>query len=373
MNDRTVTTKQFSAAVFAALLSPLMRVLPRTTAEIAGKASWLCVIPAFFVLVILAALMASLRRQTPAGEGMADVVMRFFGPVFGRMLLILYGIWFLVYAGFILRSGAVRLTAAVYQHSDAEPFIVIMLVLCLIASLGTMRAAVRTGGLFKAILLVSLALVCVFSLSNLSYKNLLPLRLTDAAGSLMGAWPVWTVGSVAALFSFLNAYEAPPEKPFRRFLLLLVLFCAVACVICIEPTATFGPALTAKLSYPFFTMIRDITLFGLSQRFEAVVIVLWVFADFILCTLLLRCAHEAFRTILRMPKPEGASCFDLRKGRWILLLEAPAVYGFSLILSGSPDGFLFWSQTMIPLLMNVSVFGGFTLIWIVGRLRGKFQ
>ena len=373
MNERTVTTKQFSAAAFAALLSPLMRILPRTTAEIAGRASWLCVVPAFLILMILGALMTSLRRQTPAGEGMADVVMRFFGPVFGRMLLLLYGVWFLVYAGFILRSGAVRLTAAVYRHSGAEPFVVIMLLLGLIASLGTMRAAVRTGGLFSVILLLALMLVCVFSLSNLSYKNLFPLRLTDAFPSLMGAWLVWTVGSVAALFSFLNAYETPPERPFRSFLLPLVLFCAVACVISIEALSTFGPALTAKLNYPFFTMIRDITLFGLSQRFEAVVIVLWVFADFILCTLLLRCAHEAFRTILRLQKPEDTAFFDFRRGRWILLMEAPVVYGFSLILHRSPDRFLFWSQTMIPLIMNLFVFGGFALIWIVGKARGRFQ
>ena len=61
--DDHLTERQFSAAVFTALLSPMMRVLPRAAAILAGKWSWLCVLPAIPVLLALALLMASLRRS----------------------------------------------------------------------------------------------------------------------------------------------------------------------------------------------------------------------------------------------------------------------------------------------------------------------
>lgn len=373
MKDRTVTRQQFAAAIFAALLSPLMRVLPLSSTALAGKASWLCVVPAFLVLLLLTSLMNSLRRQTRPGEGMADVILRFFGPVLGRLLLVLYAAWFLFYAGFILRSGAMRLTATVYQQSGADPVILIMLVLCLIAALGTLRATARTAVLLRAILLIALALVSVFAFSNLTYKNLFPLTFSDAPGVVMGAWPVLTVGGVAALFSFLNAYIEPTDRPTKWTVPPLVVFSVTASLICLESVGTFGAALTTQLSYPFFTMTRDVSLFDLHQRIEAIVIVLWVFADFTMCTMLFRCAHEALRTVLRLPKPEDTAFFSLRNGRWLIWLEAPAIYACSRLVSTSSDRFFRWSQVLVPLITNGFVFGGFTLIWLVGRLRKKFQ
>lgn len=369
MKDRMVTRKQFAAAIFAALLSPMMRVVPRTTTELAGKVSWLSAIPAFLVLLLLSGLMTVLRRQAGAGEGMADVIMRFFGPVFGRIMLILYGAWFLFYAGFILRSSGERLTATVYQKSGVDPFIIIMLVLCLIAALGTLRASARTAVILRSILLAALALVSIFALSNLSYKNLFPLHLSDAPAAVFGAWPILTVGGAAALFSFLSGYVEPTDRPTRWTLPPLALFTITAVVLCLESVGTFGARLTTQLSYPFFTMIRDVSLFRPSQRIEAIVIALWVFADFILCAMLLRCAHEAFRAVFCLPKPEDTSFFSMKNGRWLIWLEAAAAYACSHLVAASTDRYFLWSETLIPLIMNLYVFGGFAFIWLVGKIR----
>ena len=46
MKERTVTGRQFIAAVYTALLSPLFRLLPRASAVLAGRAAFLCVLPA---------------------------------------------------------------------------------------------------------------------------------------------------------------------------------------------------------------------------------------------------------------------------------------------------------------------------------------
>lgn len=373
MKERTVPRPQFAAAIFASLLSPLMRVLPSSSAELAGSASWLCALPAFLVLLLLAALMNALRRQMRPGEGMADIILRFFGPVLGRLLLAAYGAWFLLYAGFILRSGAMRLTATVYQQSGPDPIILIMLALCLVAALGTLRAAARTAVLLRAVLLIALALVTALALPSLTLGNLLPPDLSDAPAVVFGAWPIVTVGGVAALFSFLNAYVEPTDRPMKWTLPHLAALCAAAGLICLATVGTFGAALTTKLSYPFFTMSRDVSLSNLHQRIEAVVIVLWVFADFTLCTMLLRGAHEALRAVLCLPKPEDTSFFSLRNGRWLIWLEAAAAYAGSLLLSYSTERFYYWSHTLVPLIMNCFVFGGFTLTWLTGRWRKKLQ
>lgn len=370
-DDGTATRRQFAAAVYAALLSPLMRVLPRAAVRLAGKGAWVSVVPAIPVLLALLGLMRFLRGRMRPGEGMANLILRVFGPILGRLVLVVYGAWFLLYAGFILRSGAERLTATVYQRSGTDPFIIVMLVLCLFPALGTLRSTARTAVLLRAILLLALGLVSVFALSNLSMKNLFPLALSEAPGIALGAIPIVTVGGAAAMFSFLYAYVEPPKSPPSRSFPTLALFAGTACLLCFETVGTFGAALTAELSYPFFTMIRDVSLFGEAQRIEAVVVVLWVFADFILCTLMLRCAHEALRTTVGLPKPENEPFFRMKSGRWLLLLEGAAAGVASRLIASGGESFLLWSETLVPLITDILVFGGFPLVWLVGKLRKK--
>ena len=305
MAEKNITRKQLAATVFTGLLSPLIRRLPRAAVFLAGKGAWLSALPALALLLPLLALMSSLRGALRPGEGMANLMLRVLGPWVGRLALLLYGAWFLFYAGFILRTGAERLVSAVYQESGTEPFLWVMLLLCAVAAMGPLRATARTAALMRNILLWVLGLVSLFALSNISLRNLFPLTVRDLPGTLRGALPVISVGGTVALFSFLSGYAAPPERPYRWAVPSLALFLLVSLLLCFETVGAFGPGLTLRLSFPFFTMIRDISLFNIAQRFEAVVIALWVFADFILCTLLLRCGNEALRTLVGLPKPEG--------------------------------------------------------------------
>ncbi len=371
MRQKNITRKQFSALLFTALLSPLFRLLPRAAATAAGKAAWLSVFPALPGLLLLLALTSALRRALRPGEGAANLFLRVLGPGVGRLALLLYAAWFLFYAGFVLRSGAERLAAAVYRESGMEPFLLVMLLLCAVAALGPIRAVARTAVPLRAVLLLVLGLVFLASLSNLSRNNLFPLVLSTLPDAAPGALPILSVGGAAALFSFLSGYVDPPDRPVRWIIPSFALFLLVAMLLCLETVGSFGPGLTARLSYPFFTMLRDVSIFHIAQRFEAVVVALWVFADFILCALLLRCAHEALRTILGLPKPEGEPMRSLRRGRWLYLPEFAAVYAAARLIAPSAAALARWSDTIVPLTMDAFIFGGFGMLWLVGKLRKR--
>lgn len=365
----TVTRKQFLAAIFTALLSPLLRMLPRAAVLSAGRSAWLCIVPAAPVLLALAALLNALRARLRPGEGMANLILRVFGPVIGRVFLALSAAWFLLYAGFVLRSGAERLTATVYLRSEVSPFMLVMLALCLPAALGTLRATARTGVVLRALLFGALLLGTAFSLPQLTLRNLALPSPQELPGILFGAWPVVTVGGVAALFSFLSAYVGPSERPMRQLVGPLALFLGAVSLLCFAAVGTFGAALTTRLSFPFFTMVRDITIGGVAPRVEAIVIALWVFADYLLCVLLLRCAHEALRTIFGLPKGETLPTFDLRRGRWLFPVEAAAVFFCAHFMASSAAQMRFWSETAAPCFMDLFVYGGGVLLWLAARVR----
>lgn len=363
MIEERMTRKQFAAAILVSLLSPLLRLLPQTSVSVAGRAGWLSALPAMAPLLVLGLVMASFREHMRPGEGMGGLLLRWLGPVAGRLVLAVYAGWFLFYGGFILRSGAERLVSTIYPSSGQSLFAAGTIALCLLVALGELGAAARTAVIMRAVLIGALAVVIILSVPNMDARQLFPVGWSDAAPIALGALPMASVGAVAGCFSFLSGYVQPPKN--RRWLLgTMALLLALGAVICGSVVCVFGPELTATLTYPFFIMIRSISLLDLVPRFEAVVITTWVGADFLLCTMLLRCAHEAVRTVFRLPAPDGYPMGSIRGGRYLLWLEAAAIFGCSLFFDMPPWELRLWSDRYIPLCSDTVLFGGFTLLWL---------
>lgn len=366
--NRQISRRQLTAAGFLALLSSMIRVMPRGSAALAGRACWLCAVPAF---LLLWAFGSFLNRFGPEDEGMAAVFLRCLGPVAGRAVLLLYGLAFLFYAGFVLRVGADRLVVTVYPTAGTRFFFTVLLLLCLMAAMGTLRAIGRTAVILRAILLAALAMAFVFSLPDVDLKNLGPVKAEDAGSVLWGMLPIVNVGGLGACFLFLRGYGPPGRWQRREWLPWLGVLTAVAALLCVTVVGSFGPALTLRMSYPFFVMIRNVSLLNLADRIEAVVVVLWVFSDFLLCTLFLRCGHEALRQVFSLPDPEEKSFFDLRGGRWLFLPEAAAVWCTAHFIALDSYGLEPWADRIVPFSFLALVFVGFPLVWLVGKLRRR--
>lgn len=373
MKERLLTQKQFAALIFTSLLSPLLRSVPRAAVHTAGRGVWLSVLPATLILLALTAFISVLLRQLRPGEGFAELFLRWLGPVAGRIVLLMYGAWFLLYAGFVLRSGAARLVAAVYPESPIFPFLFVMLGLCLLAALGTVRAAGRTAFLLQSFLLTALGLILLSAAPNVSLQNLLPVPLDNITGILVGGLPIAAMGALGACFPFLMGYVEPIEEPGRKAMPLVLGFGFIGLILSLEVVGTFGPGLTEKLSFPFFLMVRDISVFRITQRIEAVVVVLWIFADFILCTAMLRCAFAICRAVFSLPDPETERLFSLRKGRWLLWAEGLFVLAGGYFISRSSFETAMLSDRVIPLIGACFVYIGMPLCWFIGFLRGKLQ
>lgn len=370
MNENLITRKQFAAAIFVSLLSPLLRLLPQTAVDLAGRGAWLSALPAALPLLALGAVLACFRAYMRPGEGLGGLLLRWLGPVFGRIVLVLYAGWFLLYGGFILRSGAERLVSTIYPSSGQTLFLLVTIGLCLLVALGDLRAAARTAVLMRAVLVGALALVILLSIPNMAADKLLPVGWRDAGHIALGALPLASVGVVAGGFAFLSGYVQPAKN--RRWLLGSMAFLlALGGVICASVVCVFGPELTGTLTYPFFIMIRSISLWNLVPRIEAVVIAAWVGADFLLCSFLLRCAHETLRPVFGLPVPEGRPTFSLKGGRYLLWLEAGAVLGCSFIFDLPPWELRMWSDRYIPLASDCMLYGGFFLLWLVTIPRRK--
>ena len=290
-----ITPRQLTAAAFVSVLSPLVRRCPRMLAETAGRTAWLaplmCVLPLTAEILVLWLLY---RRQAP-GTGYADLLTGTLGRLPGRALCGLYGLWFLFYAGFLLRSGADRFISTVYPGAEPGLFVLGTAALCLTAALGRTVSLARSAMLFRPLMAALFGAVFLLSLKDLEPALLLPVTGAELLPNLRGALEL---GNLLSAAGFLVFFTDRLTEPFRArdwlgwaaAAVLLIFSMTVSCL------GVFGPALTARMSYPFFMLVRDLSVLGALERAEPVVIALWVLSDFVMISLLLQAAETALRS-----------------------------------------------------------------------------
>jgi len=356
------------ATVF--FLSPALRLVPSGTAELAGRAAWVSVAVALPMLILYMYFISRFLKRRLPGEGLAELTLRALGKVAGRIVLGGLGLWFLIYGGFMLRSGAVRIITTIYPNSSAALFIVSMGLLGLFAALGAERSLVRSAKIMKPVVLGVLILVLSFALVTVKKDNLLPLTVFDVEGCLKGSLASLGVACISIYMCFfLNGLELGDEKLFGRLSLWAVAILALLFWLNADIIGAFGHELSTRLSQPFFALVRNLVFFRSLERVEAFVVSLWIFSDFILISLCLHAAQHAFRLVLGcQAEYRGEGMLELAGGRWVIWLCGAAAIIFGCLIAAEPESLEHWSRQIIP---GINLFVAILLlpgIYIIGRV-----
>lgn len=359
------------ATVF--FLSPALRLVPSGTAELAGRAAWVSVPAALPMLLLYMFFLSRFLARRHEGESLAELSLRALGPRLGRAVLFVLALWFLVYGGFMLRSGAVRIITTIYPNSSPELFIISMGLLGLYAALGAERTLVRSAKIIKPAVIAVLILVLSFSLVSVQRENLLPLTVFDAAGTFKGSLASLGVACVSVYMCFfLGGLECDSKGFFRDLALwslatLGLLFWLNTAII-----GSFGAELTTRLSQPFFALIRNLVFFRSLERVEALVVSLWIFSDFILISLCLQAAQRSLRRTLGFDADyTGQSLTDLGSGRFLIWLCGISAIVFGCLIAREPESLEFWSRQLIPGVNLTVALLVLPCIYIIGRLRNR--
>ena len=366
-ND-TVTPRQMSAAAFVALLSPLIRRFPRALAETAGRGAWLAPILAAFPLAAMLGALRLFYRKQPPGTGFGEILVLVLGKIPGRLLTGLYGLWFTAYAGFLLRSGAERFISTVYPGAGPGLFVAAMALLCLTAALGRFCAVVRAAALFSPLMAALPVLAFVLTAGDLEPALLLPVDPAGLPADLFAAGQTVNVAAAVGLLAFFSDRLTRPFCRGDRVWLRAAGVLALLTGMTVSCLGMFGPALTASMTYPFFMLVRDVTVLGSLERIEPVVIALWVFSDFILISLLLTAAGHNLRSCFGCRAGNGKL---LSGGRWLSLVCIAAAAAVGLTVAPDLRTFELLSETLVPLVNAVFVFALPIPVAVIGLLRGR--
>lgn len=367
-----ISRRQFVAIAFVAVLSPLIRRFPRVLAETAGRTAWLSA-PLAAVPLALALLLAWLLfRRYPPGTGCSELMEKVLGVPLSRVLCALYALWLLLYAGFLLRSGANRFVSTVYQGAAPGLFIVCAALICSLAALGPLKALARSAMLLRPLMIAIFLLVIALTVKDSDYTLLLPVTAEDALPAAGGALSLANLLGVAGYFAFFgDRVEGGPFRV-RDFVYWLAALLAVICLMTVGCLAMFGAEMTAKMTYPFFMLARDVTILGAMERIEPIVIAMWVFSDFIMVSALLWIAARNLRYVFGVPESAAVARLpDLRRGRWLAPLGGVLAGAAAFAVPGEVPAAAYLSETLVPAVSAALIFGVPLLVLLVGLVRKK--
>ncbi len=362
--------RQLRSLAAIGLLSPALRLLPGAAAACGGRAAWAGALAALPPALLYAALLRRLRRSMAPGETLPELTLRALGKRGGRAALLLLGAWLLLYCGFLFRVGADRLLVTIYPHSSPGFFVLSAAVPATLAALGPLRSLLRTARMAEPLLLLTLGLILWKAMGSLDPGELLPLTHRDAGALLSSSLPALDLlcFALAALFFFLPGGE---ERGFRSTALWLAGLSLLFTVLGAAVQGRFGAPLCARLTAPFFALVRNLVFFRSLERVEALVAGLWILPDFLLSGMVLQAAQRCLRWAVSRPPREGERRLELGGGRLLIWAGGAAAAGLGLLLGRDPARLLFWSRILIPLLslgVSLLLIPG---IFFLGRLRKR--
>ena len=350
-------------------LTPALRLFPARAAQLAGRAGWLAGLAALPLALGWAWAMARFLEAMQPGEQLPDLLLRLGGKGFGRPALCVFALWCLVYAGFVLRSGADRLVGTIYPGTSPWLLSQLMGLTALMAALSTPRSLVRMGRMLVGLLLGVLLALLTAAFFSAAPDNLLPVGQPDLWPLIKAApIPLDIVSGAGTALCMLAGGLKDRSRLFPALGLWSAGLCALLSLLSAAVIGVFGDALTAQLARPFFVLVRTLTFFRTLERVEALVVMLWIFPDFLITALFLWAGQYSLRLLCGY-RPDTAqhARLDMGEGRFLVWVFGAAATVLSLFLGREPAALERWSAAFIPAGNLCMVFVFLPLVYLAGR------
>jgi hypothetical protein len=167
--------------------------------------------------------------------------------------------------------------SCVYSSSHWAIFAAVIAAVSAFSAAGGAKTLTRTAGLLLPIIITALAGVFLLLTSDIKSENLFPLTTADIKPALTGSLHMISVGSLTAYYGFMPTDRQSQKRAEGIGYAAGVM--AVMAAVTVTVVGILGAELASAMESPFFVVIRNVTLFNILERIEAVVVALWVVSD----------------------------------------------------------------------------------------------
>jgi spore germination protein KB len=177
-----------------------------------------------------------------------------------------------------------------------------------------------------------------------------------------GLSPVSFFGESVSIM-MLICFMAEPNKVASQAVWGVEVASFLTCISTLEVLMVFGAGLSAKLWYPYFEMVRFISVMDFIQNIEILVTIAWVLSVFI-----------KLSVYLFITSYGAAQWLNIKVWRKVIWFVALAALPLSMIYPNIDASSIdYVEKYWIPYVLPINMVGIPLLLWIVGTIRKKWK
>lgn len=360
MKPDNISLKQLMAMAYVGILSPAIRLMPGVPAALAGRGAWLSVLAALVPTLLYIWMIGAFLKNRQEGEGLGEAVERSVGKTAAKIILALILLWLLFYTAFILRVAASRMLSTVYKSGNITVFAAVTLLAAALVAGGSVKGLARTAEVSVTIIIIVLAAVCLFSLSDFKFENIYPVTYLDLKDVALGAVPVVDVAVAMTYFLFLAGHVRKRPGETRTCVRCAAYITLTMFVIVFFTIGAMGAGLAGKLQNSFFVMLRNLVVLRVIERMEAIVIAVWVITDVLFLASLLVIVTEL-----------GMKILHTAKRRLLLWIAAGITFVCALVMVPNAFALNKLSEGVVPGINMAVLLVVLPAVLIIGKIRKK--
>lgn len=276
-----ITVRQVYILFVLTTLSPAIRIFPTICARLAKTASWLAPIISAVGLIILYLVINEFFKKKNINN-LSDVFHAVLGNVAGKIMLTIYLLWCIVLYWLYIRYYAGRLMSSIYPDANVKFFIIVMLVIAFMATRGKIETFMRFSEFSFLLFVLFLIILFIILLPEVKLGNVYPVTFKDTGNAAAASIDVLGVWSYLLLPFFFGDSIIDKNNIKKYGIQATVIITVFTVVMLITVVGTLGPSVASRMSLPFFNSVKLITFIETFDRFESIVLAIWVAADFIL-------------------------------------------------------------------------------------------
>ncbi|MEK8131294.1 endospore germination permease [Paenibacillus filicis] len=323
---------------------------------------WICYLIAGLVsfLITYVAVKVSLRYPD---KTLMEYAVAILGKWAGKLIVLPFFVQWIWAISLIFRDQYIFIRLNVLPRTPVWLILGTMLIVIVYTVyVGGIEAIGRCSELWGPLLLVALLIVFILTANNLQWKMLLPVYADTGGMAILGGAlaPTSLLGESVLLMMLLPFINNPGKETQRAALWGVMVSSVILLIGAVWVLFTFGPAIAAKLRFPFFEMVKLVYLMEFIQNMDILVMSIWLVNIFIKISVYLFIASYGMAQWVGKPRS------------WKYFIVPLAVMCFILsilsIVSHPPSGHLMeqnWIRYVLPVNMVLIPL----LLWGVSSLR----
>lgn len=270
-----ISTWQAVLLVSNSILASMILITPALLSKEAGQDAWLSVLIAGVVGFLIGVFVVSLGLRFPK-KNLVEYSIELLGPWFGRVVCIIFALFFLHLNAYLVRTFSVLL---ITETIPETPISVLNILLVILVAYGVylgLEVFSRVNEIIFPLFIVVAVIIFALAAPEMDFEQLKPYFTHPFSHILWGSLILSSFYAEGAFLLMLIPSLRSPEDA-RKIVLPVSIILLVVILVDVEGLiALFGAQETARMLFPTFELAKTVSLGAFLERIESLVVGIWV-------------------------------------------------------------------------------------------------